>query len=206
MSSDVPTDDLPVEVGGGSKRARVDVLKPIRRRTWLIVAGALPIFLLVAVLATRSTTGSRSVRSPLLGKSAPAVVANTIDGEHFDIAEFKGKWVLVNFFATWCVECVREHSDLKRFDERHRALGDAALVAVVYSDSTQAVREFRDDEGGRWPMLDDPHGRIAIDFGVAAVPESFLIDPSGKVVSKILAGVQLEVIERIMAGRSPDGS
>lgn len=164
---------------------------------------ALPIAMLVAVLASRSPSGSRSVRSPLLGKPVPNVMATTIDGKPFDLASLKGKWVLVNFFATWCVECVREHSDLVRFHDTHTNLGDASVVGLIYSDSVQAVEEFRDDEGGRWPMVDDPKGRIALDFGVAAVPESFLVDPSGIVVSKILAGVQLEVIERIMAGKDP---
>lgn len=175
---------------------------PTRRRLWIAVAAALPVAMLVAVLASGSSTGSRSVRSPLLDKPVPEVVARTIDGEAFDLKDLRGQWVLVNFFATWCVECVREHPDLIRFDETHRALGDASVVSVVYSDSVQAIKEFRDDEGGRWPILDDPKGRIALDFGVAAVPESFLVDPSGIVVSKILAGVQVSVIERIMAGES----
>lgn len=179
-------------------------LRPTRRRLWIAVGVALPIAMLVAVLASGSSTGSRVVKSPLLGKPVPEVVTTTIDGKAFDMRELRGKWVLVNFFATWCVECVREHSDLVRFHDTHTNLGDAGVVGVVYSDSIQAVKEFRDDEGGRWPMLDDPKGRIALDFGVAAVPESFLVDPSGRVVSKILAGVQLEVIERLMAGRDPN--
>jgi cytochrome c biogenesis protein CcmG/thiol:disulfide interchange protein DsbE len=98
--------------------------------------------------------------------------------------------VLVNFFATWCVPCRIEHPDLVAFHQRHRAIGDAEVLGVVYSDSTDAVRQFRSEYGGDWPMLVDPNGRIALELGVAGVPESFLISPDGIVVSKIVGGVR----------------
>lgn len=174
-------------------------LRRTRRVLWIAVAVAVPVFLLVVVLATRPTAGTRQVRSPLLGQAAPEAESRTIDGELVSLSDLKGQWVVVNFFATWCVPCRIEHEELVRFHQAHQAAGDGSVLGVVYSDSVQAVREFREDEGGSWPMLTDPDGRIALDFGVAGVPESFLVDPDGVVRSKILGGVRAVDLDRLLA-------
>lgn len=170
-----------------------------RRVLWIAVAVAIPLALFVLALATRPPASSRTVQSPLIGKNAPAISASTIDGKPFRLADARGRWVVLNFFATWCVPCRLEHDDLVRFQNANETDGDATVVGVVYSDSDKAVREFRDAEGGTWPMLSDPKGRISLDFGVAGVPESFLIDPSGVVVTKILGGIRDTDLETILA-------
>ncbi|MEA2685376.1 MAG: cytochrome c biosis protein CcmG, thiol:disulfide interchange protein DsbE [Actinomycetota bacterium] len=174
-------------------------IRRTRRALWIAVGVAVPLFLLVVVLATRPSASTRTVRSPLLGKPAPAAASTTIDGDAVDLADLKGKWVVVNFFATWCVPCRIEHSELERFHAAHQATGDATVIAVVFSDSAQAVKEFRTDEGGTWPMLTDPKGSIALNFGVSGVPESFLIDPDGIVRSRILGGVRAVDLDRLLA-------
>lgn len=154
---------------------------------------------LVVVLATRPSAASRTAASPLVGKPAPEITAPTIDGDTVRLATYRGRWVVVNFFATWCIPCRREHPDLIAFDERHRAIGDAALIGIVYDDSAAAVREFRGRNGGEWPMLVDPKGRIALDLGVRGVPESFLISPDGTVVSRIVGGVRDSDLESLLS-------
>ena len=165
---------------------------------WIAVAAAVPVTLLVIALATREPAVTRAVSSPLLGKPAPPIEARSIDGEEVRLSANRGKWVLVNFFATWCVPCRQEHPELVRFAEAHEAQGDAVVLGVIYSDSAQAVREFRDKEGGTWAMVDDPKGRIALDYGVAGVPESFLVDPEGRVVAKLLGGVRSSDLEQLL--------
>lgn len=173
-----------------------------RRTLWVTVAVAVPVVLLVAVLATRPSAQSVSARSPLLGKPAPAIEATSIDDKTVRLADYRGRWVVLNYFATWCVPCRLEHDDLVRFQQAHeppRTMpSDATVLAVIYDDSTQAVREFRQKEGGTWPMLTDPKGRIALNYGVAGVPESYLIDPSGVVVSKVVGGVRYEDLEKLL--------
>jgi cytochrome c biogenesis protein CcmG/thiol:disulfide interchange protein DsbE len=176
---------------------------PRRRRSRLAAlcaAGvAVPLAALIVVLATRAPATTRVADSPLLARRAPAVTAPTLDGPTFRMADLAGQWVLVNFFATWCVPCRQEHPHLVRFDDRHRVIGDAAVVGVIFDDSPDAVRRFRRQEGGSWPMLLDPDGRIGVDFGVAGVPESFLIDPNGVVVAKIVGGVRDDELEGLLA-------
>ena len=105
----------------------------------------------------------------------------------------------MNFFATWCVPCRKEHPELVAFHQRHATAGDAAVIGVVYDDSVDAVRAFRAERGGSWPMVADPGGRIALELGVAGVPESFLISPDGIVVSKIVGGVRAAELESLLA-------
>ncbi|HVF13660.1 MAG TPA: TlpA disulfide reductase family protein [Acidimicrobiales bacterium] len=174
-------------------------IRKTRRALWIAVGVAVPLFLLVVLLATRPSAATREVRSPLLGKAAPAAESATIDGETVRLADLRGKWVVVNFFATWCVPCRIEHEELVRFHENHQSLGDGSVLGVVFSDSAQAVRDFRSDEGGAWPMLTDPKGSIALNFGVSGVPESFLVDPDGIVRSRILGGVRAVDLDRLLA-------
>jgi len=166
---------------------------------WVALAVGVPAVALVGVLATQPPAATRSAESPLLGKPAPPLAGPTIDGEDFRLADRRGRWVLVNFFATWCVPCRLEHPELVRFEERHARLGDAEVVTVIYDDSPKAVREFRDREGGAWPMVIDPKGRIALDFGVAGVPESYLVDPRGVVAAKVVGGVRADELESLLA-------
>jgi len=173
-------------------------LRRTRKALWIAVAVAVPVTMLILVLATRPSAESKTVESPLLGKRAPAAEGTTVDGQHANLADFHGRWVVVNFFATWCVPCREEHPDLVRFQDAHRAAGDATILAVVYSDTPSAVRDFRAKEGGDWPMLTDPDGRIALDYGVGGVPESFVINPDGFIVSKILGGVRSADLERLL--------
>ncbi len=176
----------------------VDGLRKSRKVLWIAVAVAVPLCLLVIALANGQPAANRAVQSPLLGKPAPAMEGTTVDGTRASLADYKGKWVVVNFFATWCVPCRQEHPELIRFSQAHDAAGDAAVLGVVYSDNAQAVREYRDKEGGGWAMLADPKGRIALDYGVAGVPESFLISPDGLVVAKLLGGVSASGLDDLL--------
>ena len=180
-------------------------LRKTRKALWIAVAVAVPVFLLVVVLASGEPAATRIGKSPLVGKPAPAVEGTTVDGASAGLGGLKGKWVVVNFFATWCVPCRIEHPELIRFSESPAGAGDAAVIGVVYSDNTQAVREFRDKEGGGWAMLTDPKGRVALDYGVAGIPESFLISPDGVVAAKLVGGVRADdldvLLNRLKAGR-----
>jgi cytochrome c biogenesis protein CcmG/thiol:disulfide interchange protein DsbE len=175
---------------------------PARRRPrtalWISVVLAVVLALLVGVLATRKSATDRLVDSPLVGKGVPALTGTTVRGTSYDIDDHQGEWVVVNFFATWCVPCQQEHDDLARFAKFHEADGDASVVSVVFDDTPARVKQYFAQRGGTWPVVRDD-GALATAFGVARVPESYLVAPNGVVVAKITGGVTYDFLQEQLA-------
>ena len=171
------------------------------RRIGPWVAGAVLIVLagFVGVLAVSDGGEDREVRSPLIGRPAPRIVGETIDGDAYDLADHRGEFVVVNFFATWCVPCIREHPELVEFERRHREAGDASVVSVVFDSRPEQVRAFFAENGGEWPVVLDPDGRTSLEYGVAGVPESYLLAPDGTVLVKIEGGVTASDLDGLLA-------
>jgi cytochrome c biogenesis protein CcmG/thiol:disulfide interchange protein DsbE len=155
-------------------------------------------FAVIIVLATREPAVNRVAASPLVGRAAPQLTGTTLDGDAADLAEHRGEWVLVNFFATWCGPCRREHAELGGFHDRHAQIGDASVVSVVFDDTTEDARAFFEEEGGDWPVVAGDQGDIALDYGVIKVPESYLVSPDGVVVKKLIGGVTQEFLEELL--------
>lgn len=171
-----------------------------RRRIapWLAGAVALVLLAVVVVAATATPAEQRVADSPLLGRAAPPAVGDVISGPTQTLETLRGKYVIVNFFATWCVPCRREHPELVKFAARHASSDDAAVIQVVYGDRASTVRSFIDEHGGDWTVLDDPSGAIALDWGVRGLPESYLVDPNGYVLYKITGGADAEGLEALL--------
>ena len=178
---------------------------PPRRRGMVLgvaVAVAVVTVALVAVLATREPAQDRSGDSPLVGELAPPLAGDMIApadavGTAFDLDRLRGQWVVVNFFATWCVPCVVEHPELVEFSRRHAEVRDASVVSVVFDDDTGDVAAFFEENGGAWPVID---GETAIlDWAVAAVPESYLVSPDGVVAAKVTGGVTADALDDLIA-------
>lgn len=160
-----------------------------------VVVGLVMVGLLV-VLATSNPATERRVSSPLVGKAVPPLVGETTAGDTFDIDDHRGEWVVVNFFASWCVPCVREHPELVAFAREHAE--DVQVVSVVFDDDAAAVEAFFAREGGDWPVVIGDTGGIALDFGVRGVPESYVIAPSGIVVAAFY-GVTQAALDDVLA-------
>ncbi|HYJ73885.1 MAG TPA: TlpA disulfide reductase family protein [Actinomycetota bacterium] len=159
---------------------------------------------LVVVLATRDPAQDRVDESPLVGHVAPPLVGEVVApeataGSQFDLDRLRGQWVVVNFFATWCVPCVTEHPELIEFSDRHAATGDASVASVVFDadENVDDIADFFADKGGDWPVVDGED--VILDWAVAAVPESFLVSPDGVVAAKITGGVTADGLDDLIA-------
>ncbi|MEY2449406.1 MAG: cytochrome c biosis protein CcmG, thiol:disulfide interchange protein DsbE [Acidimicrobiaceae bacterium] len=156
-----------------------------RAASFVAVPLALVMVLLIAVLITRKSAAERADFNPLIDKAAPEVLGTTLDGKPFNIDQLRGKWVVVNFFATWCVPCQQEHPYLVSFDRRHAQAGDAQLVSVVFNDDITAVRDFYAKNGGDYPVVNGDQGRMALEYSVIRVPDTYIIDALGIVRARI---------------------
>jgi cytochrome c biogenesis protein CcmG, thiol:disulfide interchange protein DsbE len=185
-----PLDD-PVVVGRRRHVAR-----------WMALGVGVVLVVFVIVLATRPSADERPIAGELVGQVVPPVEGPTLDGGTYDIDAERGRWVIVNFFATWCTPCLIEHPELVRFSEEHAAAGDATVVSVAFQDRPEELREFFADNGGEWPVIVGDTGRTAIDFGVTGVPESYVVAPNGVVVAKF-EGVTAEGLDRVIAQYGP---
>lgn len=178
-----------------------------RRRSPVIAAavGAVLVALL-AVLALAEPGDSDTAESPLLGRPAPVVRSTTIDGAPFDLSRRKGSWVVLNFFNSTCVPCRNEHPQLVAFDAAQDSAADPVeLFTVVNDDSDEAVAAFFGANGGDWPKVKDDDGAISVAFGVAKVPETWVIDPNGFVRLRIIGELTEGFLqERIDMMRSAD--
>ena len=156
------------------------------------IAGAAGVLLLafLVVLAMAKPGNSESASSPLLGQPAPVVKSTTIGGGTFDLARRKGRWVVLNFFNSTCVPCRQEHPFLVDFaNEQKSSDNPVELYTVVNDDSDEPVQAFFDTNGGDWPVVRDDDGAVSVAFGVAKVPESWVIDPNGFVRLRIMGAL-----------------
>lgn len=169
-----------------------------RRRAPIIAAVVLVVVVaFIIVLAGSDPDGRPASPSPLLGRQAPEIVGLTVGGVGFDLGEQRGRFVVVNFFATWCTPCIREHPELVEFEQRQGAEG-ATVISVVYDDRADDVAGFFEDNGGDWPVVLDPDGRTALSYGVSGIPESYVVGPDGTVVAKLIGGVTADDLVRVV--------
>lgn len=139
------------------------------------------------------------LRSALIDRPAPALIGRTLEADAFDLSTLSGKVTIVNFWASWCVECRREHPDFVRVAARYRNQ-PVALVGVIFQDDPEAARAYMREMGGDWPNVVDPEGRIAIDFGVYGVPETFLVDAGGVIRAKAIGRIDEQMLRAWIDG------
>jgi cytochrome c biogenesis protein CcmG/thiol:disulfide interchange protein DsbE len=163
---------------------------------------ALVVVVLVYLFATAPTDPDREGSNPLIGKSAPIIESTDSTGRAFRLSDYRNRWLLVNFFATWCTPCKIEHPQLVAFDREHSAIGDASVVSVAYDDEPAAVAEFFAQNGGDWPVIASGAENFSLQYGVVKLPESYLIDPGGIVVHKFVGGVTVDGLDAEIAKRA----
>ena len=157
--------------------------------TWkkaLIPLASLP---LIGLLAYGFTTDPRAIPSPLIRKPAPPFTLQLFDGGSLHLEDLRGKVVLVNFWASWCYPaCYEEAPVLERAWRAYRDRG-LMVVGVDVQDTEPAARQFIDQFKLTFPNGPDPKGKIAIDYGVYGVPETFVIDGQGVIAFKQVGAV-----------------
>ena len=158
---------------------------------WLLAGVAA----LLALLTVNAVGPGAAVDTPIVGRAAPAFDLETLDGGRLSLAELRGSPVVLNFWASWCIPC-REEAPLLTAAARDYEAQGLRVVGIVYQDSSESARAFMDRYAQTYPGLLDPDGRIAIDYGVFGIPETFFIDRDGIVRSRQVGPVTEEGLDR----------
>jgi cytochrome c biogenesis protein CcmG/thiol:disulfide interchange protein DsbE len=138
---------------------------------------------LLAVLYKGFGSDPHAVPFMLKGEPAPPFALRALDsGMKVSLEQLKGRPVVMNFWASWCGPCKMEHPVL---EWGSREFGNQAqFLGVVFEDTEDNARQFLSQMGASFPQLVDPRSRVAVDYGVAGVPETYFIDAQGTIRGK----------------------
>jgi cytochrome c biogenesis protein CcmG/thiol:disulfide interchange protein DsbE len=131
----------------------------------------------------------------VLGKAAPSVVIQGLDGGQASLAGLRGRPVVVNFWASWCAPCRQEEGPLKAAAERWD--GRVAFLGVDFRDSLDAARATQERVHYPYPVGPASAG-VPAAFGVTAPPETFFLDARGTVVARFVGPLDSSLIDRYL--------
>ena len=128
-----------------------------------------------------------------VGDQAPDAPVERLGGsELVSLADYRGQWVLLNFWASWCPPCRDEAPVLESFSREHE--GEVAVIGMDSKDATGAALKFARETGMSYDLLHDDGGRAKA-YNVQGFPESFLIDPEGKIAFVYRGAVDREILD-----------
>ncbi len=189
----------PRRVASLTSFANLSSMSPARR-TWLRRATA-TLILIAAVVAFVSQervgedAGERlgileGAASPAVGQVAPDFVLREHGtGRLVRLSDFRGKTVVLNFWATWCPPCIAEMPELQALHASRQGAGDLVVLAVDVQEPPSVVAEFVQVKGLTMPVLSDRTGEVAKHYGLPGLPGTFFIDRDGTVRSKVLGPI-----------------
>lgn len=170
-------------------------------KKFFILVSAMPVLALLAYGLSRDLG---SFPSPLIGREAPSFALSLFDGGTFSLDEHRGKVVVINVWASWCIPaCYNEAPALEAAWQRYRER-DVVFVGVNYQDREAAAREFLARFRHTFPHGPDLGSRVSIAYGVRGVPETFFIDRDGRLAHRHVGEISFDAlaqhIERLLNG------
>jgi len=153
---------------------------------WLLPVAALPFLLLLLYGVARDPAGPETT---MVGLEAPEFRLETMaEQDSIALSSLRGRVVVLNFFASWCLPCIDEHPVLARLDDSYPE-DEVVLLGVLYQDRAENGRAFMERMGGAWPSVIDAGSRVAISYGLTGVPETFILDRQGRIAYKRIGPV-----------------
>lgn len=166
---------------GGSVHGATGMSRTRGVNTSVLIGGFVLVAPLIGLLAMSFGNNPREVPSVLVGTQAPAFELVDLEGKTWNSNDLKGKPVVLNFWSTWCLPCKQEHGLLQ---QTAQAVPGVTFLGVIYADEPDACRRYLAKKGTTYHHLIDDKGRLAIEYGVAGVPETYFIDANGMIQYK----------------------
>lgn len=156
---------------------------------WLLAAS----FLVVAGLLTYLAVRPEPAEPLEIGETAPdfTLPALTPGAAPIRLADYRGKVVVVNFWATWCPPCIQETPSLEKFAAQVRKDG-VTVIGVSVDLYPQAIEKFVSQYHLTYPIVRDPGQRISSRYGTLKFPETYILDRQGRVAEKIISSTDWE--------------
>ncbi|HBX69355.1 MAG TPA: hypothetical protein DEH25_08210 [Chloroflexi bacterium] len=126
--------------------------------------------------------------------SAPALTLTDVQGQTVSLTDYRGQWMLVNNWATWCPPCRAEMPELNAYYEAHKDDG-FILIGISSGDTKTQIEDFMQEYGITFPMWQDPTSKSLNAFRMEYLPSSFVIDPSGTVRLAWTGAISLQTLE-----------
>ena len=129
-----------------------------------------------------------------VGDAAPDFEIRTVDGEPLKLSDYRGRFVFLDFWATWCGPCKAEMPHLKSLHEAFRDRADFTVISLSLDQNPELPRQYARDQGMNWPqgfLGDWSKDTVAKMYGVQGIPATFLVGPDGNVVARDLRGPQM---------------
>jgi cytochrome c biogenesis protein CcmG, thiol:disulfide interchange protein DsbE len=173
----------PTEQISASPDQTTPEVSPRSARLVALVVGVTMLALLALMVWGIGKRAQGTVGSvPVVARPAPTFAIPLLDGKPFDLAANRGKPVLVNFWASWCIPCEDEAAVLEQGSRQYR--DRVTFIGVNVQDTEPNAREFLRRFAVTYPNGMDTSGAIAVDYGMSGVPESYFVDRNGQLVRK----------------------
>jgi cytochrome c biogenesis protein CcmG/thiol:disulfide interchange protein DsbE len=159
-----------------------------RRRAFLLGIVVVVVSATAVLLSVGLRRDPSAAPSPLIGRTAPDFTLSQFDGKPFTLSTLRGQVVVVNFWASWCAECHTEQSALNQAWQRFQASG-VVVVGVNFQDTTDDAIDYVRKAGISYPVVEDSDSRTALAYGLRGVPETFVIDRTGRIADRVIGPV-----------------
>jgi len=171
----------------------------MKNRFYLSIALILVISIIsIFVFGLFYASNPRDIPSALILKKATAFTFTTFDGQRLALEQFRGKPVVLNFWASWCVACRKEAHILEAAHQKYTPRG-AVFIGIAINDTREDSLNFiRKYNKTYFLGPDDASGKISLDYGVSAVPETYFIDKEGIIQYKQLGVITKELLENFL--------
>ncbi len=141
----------------------------------------------LALLVFGLSRSPQNLPSALIALPAPQFTLATMfePSDSISMVDLRGRVVVLNYWASWCLPCVQEHPYLQKLSDDY-APEDVQLLGMLYQDTPERGQAFVNQYGGDWPTLVDPGSSTAIPYGVYGPPETFVVTPNGVIAYKLV--------------------
>jgi cytochrome c biogenesis protein CcmG/thiol:disulfide interchange protein DsbE len=156
-----------------------------RRRARLLAGLGAVVAVIVALLMFGLGQDPSVIASPLVGREAPNFTLPQLDGPPVTLGKLRGQVVVINFWASWCAQCQAEQAALDQAWQQFQDSG-VVVIGVNFEDSAGAARGYVRTHNVTYPVVEDASSKTALAYGLRGVPETFVVNKSGRIVNHVI--------------------